>query len=165
MNLEHIYYVGEIIGVVVIILSLIYVGQQVRQNTQAIQVSSTQSFTDTWITFTSNLSQSPHLADILHRGLSEGSSLKGAEIVQFYAFLGQAFAAYQSFYFQWKRGVLDNGLWSSYRHAISDVLTNPGAAKWWQFRHHWYVQEFQDHVEKAVLQEPRHPMYPDLPET
>ena len=164
MPLDQVANIAEICAAALVIVSLIYVGLQVRQNTQAIQVTTTQAFTDTWISFVSNLNQSPHLADIYHRGLSDASSLKGGDLVQFYAFLGQAFAAYQSFYIQWQGGVLDEELWKSYQHGMADLMTNPGVADWWQFRRHWYTQEFQAYLRDSLSSEPPHAMYPDLAE-
>ena len=39
MTLEQMYYIGELIGVVALVTSLIYVGKQIRQNTETMQVN------------------------------------------------------------------------------------------------------------------------------
>ena len=164
MPLDQIANIAEIIAAALVIVSLIYVGLQVRQNTDAIQVSTTQSFTDTLMAFIGNLNQSPNLAALYHRGLSDASSLKGGEFVQFSVYMSQAFFAYQSFHIQWRRGVLEDDLWYSFRSSIVDLLTNPGVREWWQFRRHWFTDEFQQFVEDTVSEEQGHPMYPDLAE-
>jgi len=44
--LEQIYYVGELVSVVAVVVSLIYVGIQVRQNTRAVRSSTLQNIAE-----------------------------------------------------------------------------------------------------------------------
>ena len=39
MTLEQMYYIGELVGVIALVTSLIYVGKQIRQNTETMQVN------------------------------------------------------------------------------------------------------------------------------
>jgi hypothetical protein len=153
---------GEFIGAIAVVASLIYVGIQLRQNTAAIKITTAQAFTDTWNGYISTLNLSPQLADIFYRGLTGTSQLKGGELIQFYAFLSQAFTTYQSFFLQRQKGVVDEGSWTSYVHAILDLMASKGVREYWEWRHHWYTKEFQDHVNTACSREAPHQMYPGL---
>lgn len=62
---------GELIAVFAVIISLIYVGRQVKQNTEAIQISAAQAFVGMYNTFTANLGASNDLADIWYRGTTD----------------------------------------------------------------------------------------------
>lgn len=46
MGLEQLYYIAEIVGVVAIVLSLLFVGVQLRQNTLATRAASHHAITD-----------------------------------------------------------------------------------------------------------------------
>ena len=45
ITLEQVYYIGQTLGVMVVIASLLFVGLQVRQNAQALRVSTDPSST------------------------------------------------------------------------------------------------------------------------
>ncbi|NCF20023.1 MAG: hypothetical protein GWP63_17450 [Haliea sp.] len=141
---------GEFVGAIAVVASLIYVGIQLRQNTAAIKITTAQAFTDTW--------------NVFFRGLRGTSHLKEGELVQFYAFLSQAFTTYQSFFIQRQKGVVDEGSWTSYVQAIIDLMSSKGVREYWEFRHHWYTEEFQDYVNSASTKQSTHTMYPGLPE-
>ena len=155
--------IGEFVGAIAVVASLIYVGIQLRQNTAAIKITTAQAFTDTWNGYISVLNLAPDLGDIFSRGLKGTSQLKEGEVVQFYAFLSQAFTTYQSFFLQRQKGVVDEGSWTSYVQAIIDLMSNKGVREYWEFRHHWYTDEFQDYVNSASTRQSTHRMYPDLP--
>ena len=155
---------GEFVGAIAVVASLIYVGIQLRQNTAAIRITTAQAFTDTWNGYISTLNLAPDLADVFFRGLKGSSQLKEGEVVQFYAFLSQAFTTYQSFFIQRKKGVVDEGYWTSYVQAIIDLMSSKGVREYWEFRHHWYTEEFQDYVNSASTKQSTHTMYPGLPE-
>ena len=94
--------------------------------------------------------------------MKDWSSLDDGETVQFSAFHSQAFVAYQSFNYEWRRGLLDNDLWTTYRHTMVDMLSCAGIRQWWEHRQHWFSLEFQTYVNEIASNESSHPMYPDM---
>ncbi len=153
---------GEFVGAIAVVCSLIYVGIQLRQNTAAIKITTAQAFTDTWNNYIRTLNVAPELAEIFYRGLTGTSKLNGAEITQFYSFLSQAFTTYQSFFIQRENGVVDEGYWNTYVHAIHDLMSCEGVQDYWSHRHHWYTKEFREYVSSAYPEEITNRMYPGL---
>ena len=141
---------GEMIGGIAIIISLIYVALQIRQNTKATQMSSAHSFLDTQNAYVGLINQSSTLADILDRGAGGLSNLQGSEVIQFSAFHDQAFSSFQTFFTEWKDGMLDDRLWGSHKHAMADLMFHPGVQKWWSNRKHWYDSTFQAYVDEMA---------------
>jgi hypothetical protein len=122
---------GEFVGAIAVVASLIYVGIQLRQNTAAIKITTAQAFTDTWNGYISTLNLAPDLGDV---------------------------------FFRRQKGVVDEGSWTSYVQAIIDLMSSKGVREYWEFRHHWYTEEFQDYVNSASTKQSTHTMYPGLPE-
>lgn len=151
--------IGELVGGVAIIISLIYVGLQIRQNTKATQISAAHSYLDTQNGFIGLINQSDSLADILDRGANGLDKLQGGEIIQFSAFHDQCFSSFQTFYIEWHDGVLDDRLWEYYKHALADVMTHEGIQTWWSNRKHWYHPAFQAYVEQIESSEIGKPMH------
>ena len=160
MTLEEFNYIAEIIASLAVIASLIYIGLEVRQNTAAMQAAGRQAYVDSQASLVSLINSSSTLADILHRGANGMSNIKDGEIIQFGAFLDQAFITFETFYFQWKAGVLDTRLWSIYRHAIADFMVQTGQQQWWETKRHWYDQEFQEYVNQVIDSGDAKPMHP-----
>ncbi len=150
---------AEIIGVILVILSLIYVGREVGQNTATMQVSAAQTFVDSYNTFTSQLTLAPDLADIWYRGLEDFSSFTGSERVKFSAGCGQLMRIYESGYLQCRKGALDEQLWAAFAVSLMDLMASPGARAWWKTRQHWYSQDFQELVETSQAKA-GHVLYP-----
>jgi hypothetical protein len=160
MTLEEFNYIAEILASVAVIASLIYVGLGVRQNAAATQVATGQAYVNTMNEYVGLINTSSNLADVLHRGANGLSNLKESEVIQFGAFLDQSFINFETFYFQWKAGVLDARLWSIYSHAIADFMVQTGQQQWWGTKRHWYDQEFQEYVDHVIAEDDAKPMHP-----
>ena len=160
LTLEQIYFIGQTISAIAVVLSLIYVGLQVKQNTTATQTASAQAYVTADNEIVGLINSSPKLADVLHQGANGLSALKGGDIIRFMAFHDLIFISFQSFHLQWKKGTLDEGLWGTYRQSFLDLLQQKGQQDWWALRRHWFTSEFQDYVEQAVAKEVGKPMHP-----
>ncbi len=150
---------GELIGGVAIIASLIYVGRQVKENTTATKSAAAQAMADTMNGYVGLINASSNLSDILHRGATGLDNLQGGEVIQFGAFHDQMFICSESLYYQWSDGVLDEHLWNTYRHAIVDILMQKGSQDWWENRRHWFGTQFAAAVEELCSEVSAKPMH------
>ena len=141
---------GEMIGGIAIIISLIYVGLQIKQNTRATQMSTAHSNLDTQNTYVGLINYSGSLADILDRGANGLCNLQGGEVIQYSAFHDQCFSSFQTYYIEWQSGILDDRLWEYNKHAMADLMVHPGVQTWWSTRKHWYDSVFQTYVDATV---------------
>ena len=79
ITLEKTYYLAQIAAVIALIVSLLYVGQQIQQNTLSISNSSLQAASDTFIYRTGLVAQDAELANILRRSEADYASLSEDE--------------------------------------------------------------------------------------
>ncbi len=159
MTLEQYYYIAELVAAVALIISLIYVGIQVKLSTKATQAATAQSYVDTMNGYVGLINSSRNLAKVLHNGANGLDNLQGEEVIQFYAFHDQCFITFEAFYFEWKHGLLAQQLWDTYRHVIISLLMQSGQREYWQNRKHWYDDEFQRYVEELLESEGGVPMH------
>jgi putative salt-induced outer membrane protein YdiY len=82
-NLESLANLGEIIGAVTVVVSLIYLAVQVRQNTQAQQTENFSRALDRVASIQATLSQDPEMSVIFSKGVSDPSDLTSRERMQF----------------------------------------------------------------------------------
>ncbi len=160
MPLDQLANIAEISAAALLIVSLIYVGIQIKQNTAATQAAGRQAYVDTLNNLVGLVSQSVNLADILDRGANGLSNLKSGETLQFCAFIDQCFITFETYYFQWKAGALDARLWGLVDPIISGFMVQTGQQQWWETRRHWYDQEFQEYVNQMIDTKEAKPMHP-----
>ncbi len=160
MPLDQLANIAEIIAAALVIVSLIYVGLQVKQSTKAAYAATNQAHAALAMEYIGLINVSNNLADILHQGARGLSSLKEGNLIRFMAFHDQIFVAYQSFYLQYLKGALDERLWNTYKLAMLDLLAQAGQQDWWKLRRHWFGEEFRNYVEDIVIKEQGKPMHP-----
>lgn len=165
MTLESIYFIGQTAAAIAIVVSLIYVGIQVKQNTLATLSASAQAYVSADNETVGLINSSPKLADVLHLGANGISALNGGDLIRFMAFHDLLFISFQAYYLQWRRGTLDEALWMTYKQAVIDLLQQKGQQDWWAIRRHWFTPEFQDYVDESVREGAGKPMHPGSAET
>ena len=153
--------IGEIIAAILVVVSLGYVAMQIRQNTQALKVTATQSYVEMYNTITSELVK-PEIADIWSRGFRDFSTLSGTEAVQFSAIAGQLMRVFESAHAQWRSGAIETQLWQASERTLSDSMTMAGFRQWWDYRKHWYSKDFQDLIDGLNLDQTAQAPYPDM---
>ena len=141
---------GEFVSAIAVIASLIYVGIQIKQHTNTTRISTMQAHVDVWNDIVSNFCQSPELASIWHRGITDISALNESEKVQFFAQNGLITRYYESSFLAWKEGVLDDRLWKGVNQTIADTMTYSGTREWWKIRRHWFYAEFREFVDEII---------------
>lgn len=151
--------IGEIVSAIAVVISLIYVGVQVKQNTTATRVVTTQAHVESWNHVVSNLCQSSETASNWHQGLQDLSRLEGGQRVQFFAQLSLVNRYYEASYLEWVSGVLDERLWSGLRAMLVDSMSYPGAREWWNHRRHHYCADYQQLVDTIFAAGSGRPLY------
>ena len=150
---------GEMIGGLGIIVSLIYVGLQIKQNTKATQVAASQAFVDSHGAVVLPVAYNKEFRDIYWRGLSGLSNLQGNELAAFSAWTVQAFRAWESFYYQWQAGAFDDHLWSGFKMQFCALLGQSGIREMWKMRQTHFSVEFQEYVDQIIANTPSEPLY------
>ena len=97
-TLEQAYYIGELIAALAVIVSLLYVGRQMKQNTEAIQINAAQEFVQMFNTFTADLGSNKEMTVIWYTGTSDYKSLNKIDSIRFHAMVAQWMRIMESIY-------------------------------------------------------------------
>ena len=126
MVLEQIYYFVEIVGVIAVIASLVYVGKQLRQNTETIEATSWQAALDEDTNYLVQIINHPEI--LLSRTKPEQTN---EELVQHFASLILYFSNRKNDWAQYQRSVMDEVSWERYKLSLSQVLQWESTRNWW----------------------------------
>ena len=157
MTLQDLGNIGEFVGAVGVIASLIYLALQIRQSSQQISentnsVLGSAESQDARVSsdFLQSLAENPGLARVWRLGHSEPSKLTEDESTQFVMLMGSAFFRLEGSFGQYKRGRLSADFWEPYDQLISRYLRSSAVAEWWSRRDVPFTKSLIDYVDAKI---------------
>lgn len=115
--------VAEVIAAIGVIISLIYLGYEIRQNTVAVRSTAYQAIHDAEDQFWSDLVSEPGVADLWRRGLDFGlEDLTAEERARFTVIARRLIYLYQNVHYQNRKGVVDLELWGAWVASLDEFL-------------------------------------------
>jgi len=145
VNWEAISAIGQLVGALAVVISLIYVAREIRSNARSARLASMGSV-NRWL---EQLAEHPHLGDLYYRGIHDFESLKNGDRVRFSALMHQIFKIDEEMYYQQLEGHLDPRVWREVEAGMRDFNAYPGVQAWWRTRSHWFGEEFVKFVDQV----------------
>lgn len=150
MTLQHLANIGEIIGGLAVVLSLFYVGSQIRQNTAAVRSSTAQAVHDNHASWYTNLAVNGELTQISISGLRDYAALSELDKARFVATFMAFLAFSQTAFHQWRDGSLTPQLWVGWEALMVNLMSAPGKL-FWAERAYVFGDEFRAHGENVIM--------------
>jgi len=151
MTLEQFASLAEIIGVILVIASLVYVAKQLHQNTAAILAQSRQAVL--------GAAQQELYHHVENPGLSVAAAtsreLTPEEHVQVSQGLYAAFRIRQFAWLQFRDGTIDEAQWQTEVSVLRFYLDSPRVRKWWsRLGRAGFGDEYADFVDGLIATQP-----------
>lgn len=147
MNLQDLGNIGEFLGAIGVIVSLIYLSLQIRHNTRAVNASSNHSMDQSFASFLTLLIENPRAAEIFSKGVGALDALDDGERNTFYSLLSMLFKNFENAFLHYQQGLIDKSQFSAWATAVGWYAGFPGANAWWQNRRGVFTPEFREFVE------------------
>jgi len=147
MDLNALGNIGEFVGAIGVIISLIYVSVQLRQNTKAVRATAYQEVSQNSVELLSLIIADAEMAEIWGRGLDAGEdSLTTTERFRWHAMLLATFRHWDNLNYQYRNGTLDHEIWKSYQFMIRSYLVRPGFRDWWRRHQDAFSSSLQEQM-------------------
>ena len=150
MNWDALGAIGEVIGAVAVVVTLLYVARQIHQANAQTQAQARYSFVEAYGHMNTSISGNKAVASVFRRGI-KGLDLDEDEYIQFFALLGQFLNTWSVLFDLHKDGMLPENQWTMVRLDIITMMSEPGGRDFWervgQFGVH---QAFRDAVNEAL---------------
>ncbi len=140
--------VGEILGAIATIATLIYLAMQIRQNTQALQAASMDSTIQAANDIRSNLFLDPEITDIYRKGLQNIEDLDEIDRERFRLIMTNALWALWNTYTQSRLGGRQS--WDSQRNIARRFLSQPGGVWFWENYGNEFEPDFQSEIDSIL---------------
>ena len=132
MTLQDLANLGEVIGAIAVIISLIYLAVQIRENTQAMRRAATQDIHRSLNEQARCLVESPDLAALFFKASQRPSELTGEENFRFQMLLTYVLSNFELALEYYREGLLGNDMIEGYVQGIRPLFENPLVAEWWE---------------------------------
>lgn len=132
MTFEKLSYLAQIVASIGVVVSLIFVGLQIRQNTGALQRNEHNSTMAQWTVIRMAIAKHRDIAELMTAGLEGGRALDAADQLRLEHMLGEN--AWASFHIweRTQRGIFPKGTFEfSCGDYLCGLFTTPAGAKWW----------------------------------
>lgn len=132
------------------VLSLLFVGYQIRQNTRALKATSHHAVTDSFNALNALLIGDQNTARIWRCGMAGLGNLDEDEATSF-SFIGLAYMRiFETLYYQYKTGTMEAKLYQAELNTLKWTVTNPGFQAWWPTNPILLSAEFREFIDGLI---------------
>ncbi len=150
MTLEQYASIAEIIGLIIVVATLLYLAVQVRQGAHLMRSESRQALLtsdrEVLLSYLDNI-------DLLDK-MADQQTLSRADQIRFSVLWIANMRNREHEWFQYKDGILDEATWLSYREIIRITLSSKRHRTWWNTTKAAFDSEFVEVVDGFIDQIP-----------
>ena len=158
MTLESLYFISQIVAVIAILASLIFVGLQVQQsNHAAVQANKlakadmTQASLTATISIHGEMFSTPEGADLMQRALFGVAPLTEVEKLRFSINMENILGAVEGSDVLWRQGLFDDLSHQRSLHTLAIYFQSPRMRKWWSWaRKDLFMPPFSDVIDEIA---------------
>ena len=145
-RLERIALFAEIISAVAVVISIVYLAQQIRENTAAVKFDTSQGLLELQFEQDAWDQDLTHVA-LLQRGTADPESLSDAEWASLSRRYALKYNVWALAYIGYRKGTLDLDDWEGWNRSYAGTICKAGYQRFWEERKHWWTDNFQRIVE------------------
>jgi hypothetical protein len=150
MNWEAVGAIGELVGAIAVIITLLYLAVQIRQNSQAVKNSAAQTLLSEANGSLRVAASDPGTARAVILGQTLFDELSEEERAQFIVWMFAWMRTIEQAYFQYIQGYIDEEIWEGQVVHMRQAIHSPGVAKWWSFRRCFFSRKFQNYIDEIA---------------
>ena len=148
MNWDAIGAIGEIIGALAVVISLLYLATQIRQNSRIVKGTAVHGITQT---IQAELKWSSDIAQTIITAIEHPDSLSKVEAFQLGEWTAAAMMARQNEYIQYTQNLIDADNWHGSRGILTNMMSIPWMADWWShYDKSVFIEDFIRLVEEVL---------------
>ena len=143
--------IAEITAAVAVILSLVYVGIELRHNTQALQHESYQNVLDRMSEEQSILATNEDLLEIAMKAEVAPDELSAFEWRRFKHLVLPSFGTWEYIYLANQDGAVSELQWRAFQPYFLELICSPGYFKIWDEMQYAFAAEFIDYMSTSAI--------------
>lgn len=144
MSWDAIGTIAEVVGAIAVLITLIYLTVQLRQNTQAMKSATIDSLNSAMVSNIELFVTDSDLLDLMNKA-NRNETLSDSEEAKYYYLLLMLVRRFEGFYFQRTLGFVEASMTAGYEHSMLSIIGRN--QNWWQRAKKVFSPSFVTHVE------------------
>ena len=143
---------GELIGAIAVVVSLIYLSRQVKANTEALRTANAATVQANFVQLAGTFTTDREAGEVVLRALEGDDSLTRVERLAAHGWFFNALKAGELAHQQYRGGHLDPDLWEATLTHFRAYWETPGMRRYWADRRASFVPEFRTTVDRLLAE-------------
>ena len=142
---------GEFLGGIAVVVSLVYLASQIRQNSKLLRSSTASVNSDALTRNLTLLAQDPELARIFYGGMDDRDSLSEGDKQRYDALLAIQLNGVQQHFRLARDGSISSETWADMDKLMRFSTVRPGFRQYWlQWGEQVHRGDFRDYVDRLI---------------
>ena len=146
VTLEQVYYVGELVGVVVVVASLWFVAKEIRQNTNQLRVSASNAWVELQMRLVTGIAENREVAELWIKGETDADfeALDAVNQNRLVQFEFRALCAWSNLFELREQGLLPDAQWHELNAIIKKLSERRSIRESWKTFNDIYDKPFKN---------------------
>ena len=145
---------GDFIGGIGVVATVIYLVVQVRHSTASTKAASYQAVVSAISDWSRTIGADPNLSRIVRVGTENSEQLTDDEYTQFEFLVVSGTRNFENIHYQYLVGGISEAVWKGWSIRILTFFNQPGLRPWWEHHKAAYPADFREFVERGVTEMP-----------
>ena len=141
---------GEFIGAIGVVVSLVYLARQTMQNTASVRAASFNSMIQNSIRLLEHAFRDSEFAAFLTRAEADPDALTAEERVRWDSYMTAVYRHFGNLVYQYRVGALDRQMWEAYRRTLKNHLRAPSWGRWYRDHSDVFSSALSELVQEAL---------------
>ena len=150
--LQNLGNLGEFVGAIGVVVSLVYLARQMIQNTTSVRAASFNSMVQNSIRLLEHAFRDSEFAAFLARAERDPEELSAEDRVRWDAYMTAVYRHFGNLAYASRVGTLDREMWEAYRATLKDHLRTPSWGVWYHAHQHIFSVSLTELVENALAE-------------
>ena len=150
MNWDAIGAIGEIIGAIAVLITLVYLAFQVRQSNKLAKMEMHEDSISHYLQNNGNFISNVETARVFREGLLNLDSISPSERIQLWGMLNNIIASFNHIREAYENGIYKKEVFEAWRGYVCGVLAMPGGKIYWNDGRSGYPEDLQVCIEDAL---------------
>jgi hypothetical protein len=144
--------IGDFVGGIGVVVTLLYLAGQIRQNTRSVRSSAFEAAQRDLSEVIDHLSSDPELIRIYFDGNRDFASFSQDDRRRYASFMAGFMRRYETLVYQTRVGNIDPKDWEGVRENLRETFQGAGTRAWWAGARSYFNSELQEYVERECLE-------------
>ena len=154
MSIEELGSIGDFVGSIAVLISLVYLAVQVKGNTEAARTSTYQAIVSEFGALNRALAGTPGLSVLFVNALEDFESLSADDKARMSQLFFVCFHNFENMYYQYRKGYLEDDVWTGWKRLMLTYHSRPGFQTWWTLRSDVFSSTFAEFLRTEKQDKP-----------